>query len=71
MRSPLAYVAVAMDEEAVVLHGREDIASLVRKGDLVRDAGRERMREVDPASALERRESKEQRVVGHDRLSCR
>ena len=35
MRSPLAYVAVAMYEEAVVLDGRDDLALLIREGDVV------------------------------------
>ena len=63
--SPLPDVGVAMYEEAVVLDGRDDLAVLVREGDVVRDPSREGMRQVDPAGVLERREGKEQRVVGH------
>ena len=71
MRAPLADVAVAMDEEAVLLGRRDDLALLVGEGDVVGDTRFEGMRQVDPAGVLERREGKKQGVVGHERPFCR
>ena len=42
VRSPLAYVAVAMYEEAVVLDGRDDLALLIQRASLSFERARSR-----------------------------